>query len=99
MKVAIVDYGMGNLGSVRRALSELHAEVDLATAPEQLHAADRIILPGVGSFSDGMAGLSRHGWVDALREQVQVRGKPLLGICLGMQLLASRGRDRKSTRL
>lgn len=93
MKVAIVDYGMGNLGSVRRALSGLHAEVDLATDPEQLQAADRIILPGVGSFSDGMAGLSRQGWIEALREQVQVRGKPLLGICLGMQLLASRGSE------
>ena len=93
MKVAIVDYGMGNLGSVRRAMIELHATVEIASNPEQLAEADRIILPGVGSFSDGMASLSQYGWVDALRKQVQICGKPLLGICLGMQLLSTQGSE------
>lgn len=91
MTVAIVDYGMGNIGSVRRALLQLQVKVEIAFHPEQLSNAERIILPGVGNFSDGMAKLSGADWVEALREQALVREKPLLGICLGMQLLASRG--------
>lgn len=97
MKVAIVDYGMGNLGSVRRALGELRATVTIAANPEALTGVDRIVLPGVGSFADGMAGLARHGWIEALQEQVRVRGIPLLGICLGMQLLATRGSEGSDT--
>jgi len=97
MKVAIVDYGMGNLGSVRRALDELNARTEIISDPKSLAAADRIILPGVGSFSDGMASLQQGGWVEALREQVLTRGKPLLGICLGMQLLSSQGCEGAST--
>lgn len=93
MKVAIVDYGMGNLGSVSRALAELGAQVHIADHPEQLSAADRIVLPGVGSFADGMTHLSACGWDDAIREQTGTVGKPLLGICLGMQLLASSGTE------
>ncbi|HET7298631.1 MAG TPA: imidazole glycerol phosphate synthase subunit HisH, partial [Burkholderiales bacterium] len=89
MKVAVIDYGLGNLGSVRRAIAELGAEPVLADKPEQLASADRVILPGVGSFADGMALLRERGWVGALRET----GKPVLGICLGMQLLASRGTE------
>ena len=93
MKVAVIDYGLGNLGSVRRAIAELGAEPILADKPEQLAAADRVILPGVGSFADGMALLRERGWVGALRET----GKPVLGICLGMQLLASRGTEGGDT--
>ena len=89
MKVAVIDYGLGNLGSVRRAVAELGAEPVLADKPEQLASADRVILPGVGSFADGMALLRERGWVGALRKT----GKPVLGICLGMQLLASRGTE------
>ena len=93
MKVAVIDYGLGNLGSVRRAIAELGAEPVLADKPEQLAAADRVILPGVGSFADGMALLRKRGWVGALRET----RKPVLGICLGMQLLASRGTEGGDT--
>lgn len=89
MKVAVIDYGLGNLGSVRRAIAELGSEPVLADKPEQLASADRVILPGVGSFADGMALLRERGWVGALRET----RKPVLGICLGMQLLASRGTE------
>lgn len=91
MKVAIIDYGMGNLGSVRRALDELDAETVIVSRPEQAASADRLVLPGVGSFADGMASLNDSGWTAAIREQVVDKGKPLLGICLGMQLLAYRG--------
>lgn len=92
MKVAIIDYGMGNLGSVRRALEQLGAEADIADDPAQLDNADRIILPGVGSFADGMRHLQRDGWSEALL-RLAGEGRPLLGICLGMQLLASAGSE------
>jgi len=92
MKVAIIDYGMGNLGSVRRALEQLGAEAEIVDTPEQLEDADRIILPGVGSFADGMRHLNRDGWTEALI-RLTGEGKPLLGICLGMQLLASEGSE------
>lgn len=91
MKVGIVNYGMGNLGSVRRAFEDLGASVFVATHPSALHDADRIVLPGVGAFSHGMAKLQAGGWCAVLRELVSDRQRPLLGICLGMQMLASRG--------
>lgn len=93
MRVAIIDYGMGNLGSVSQALAGLGAQPLIADRPEQLVDAARIVLPGVGSFADGMIHLEERGWIDAIREQV-ADGKPLLGICLGMQLLASHGTER-----
>lgn len=92
MKVAIVDYGMGNLGSVSRALAELGAEPFVAATPEGLADAERIIVPGVGNFAEGMDRLANGGWIETLRRQV-ADGLPLLGICLGMQLLASRGTE------
>jgi glutamine amidotransferase len=93
MRVAVVNYGMGNLGSVRRALEDLGVEAILAGHPGVLDDADRIIVPGVGAFGEAMAALRQGGWVDALRRQVHEEGKPLLGICLGMQLLASIGEE------
>lgn len=87
----IVDYGMGNLGSVKRALEECGATVFISDDPVNCARADHIVLPGVGAFSDGMAALSGGGWVDALRTAVQTDNIPLLGICLGMQLLANKG--------
>lgn len=91
MKVAVINYGMGNLGSVCRALGELNAQVLVADHPAALWDAERIILPGVGGFSEGAAHLHSAGWTEEIRRQVLERHKPLLGICLGMQLLASRG--------
>jgi glutamine amidotransferase len=92
MKVAVIDYGMGNLGSVCRALTKLGAAAFIADQPGQLDSAQQILLPGVGSFGDGMKNLVRGGWVDAIQNAV-ASAKPLLGICLGMQLLASRGTE------
>lgn len=91
MNVAIIDYGMGNLGSVRRAFEECHANVLVITQPEELKMVDRIVLPGVGAFADAMSNLQSAGWIDALKECVQERRIPLLGICLGMQVLADKG--------
>jgi glutamine amidotransferase len=91
--IAIVDYGMSNLRSVRNALELLGANVVTATAPPQLAGATKIVLPGVGAFGDAMANLRAGGWVEALDAEVRKNKKPFLGICLGMQLLAERGTE------
>jgi len=93
VKVAIVNYGMGNLGSVRRALEDLGVEPFIADHPSALLDANRIVLPGVGAFSEGMSRLQDGGWVQAIRQLVQMDRKPLLGICLGMQMLAGAGEE------
>lgn len=92
MKVAIVDTHISNIGSVRRAIEELGAEPVIAEGPEALADADRIVLPGVGSFARGMQRLEESGLAAAIRREAAA-GKPLIGICLGMQLLASRGTE------
>lgn len=89
MKVGVIDYGVGNLGSVMRALEELRVMPVLVTRAVDLHAVDSLILPGVGSFSDCVRLLKDGSWFQALEDEVQGRKKPLLGVCLGMQLLAS----------
>lgn len=97
MKVAIINYGMGNLGSVRRAFEEIGAEAIIVNHPSSLYEVNRVVLPGVGAFSEGMAHLSHGGWIDALGDIVTTQGKPLLGICLGMQMLASVGYEGEQT--
>jgi glutamine amidotransferase len=84
--IALVDYGIGNLRSVEKALGAVGAEVVLTSDPVAILAADKVVLPGVGAFGDGMAGLATRGLIEPLKELVW-RGTPLLGICLGMQLL------------
>lgn len=91
MKVAIVNYGICNLASVRRALEDIGAEPYISDHPSTLCDADKIVLPGVGAFAEGMKQLHDAGWVDVLHDLVIQRRKPLLGICLGMQMLASIG--------
>ena len=83
--IAIVDYGVGNLFSLASSVRSLGAEVRVTREAEDLRAADRILLPGVGAFADAMDKLRATGLVPVLREQAAVT--PLLGICLGMQLL------------
>lgn len=90
-KTLIVDYGMGNLCSVKRALEECGANVILSDDPAVCALADHIVLPGVGAFADGMVAIRDGGWIDALRTAALEDKIPLLGICLGMQLLADKG--------
>lgn len=88
MKVGVIDYGVGNLGSVMRALEELRVAPVLINRAIDMHATDCLILPGVGNFADCVRLLSEGGWIDALRQEVQGYERPLLGVCVGMQLLA-----------
>ncbi|MGH2877896.1 MAG: imidazole glycerol phosphate synthase subunit HisH [Solirubrobacteraceae bacterium] len=94
--VAIVDYGMGNRRSVQRALERAGADVRMAHDASGLRGADGLVLPGVGAFPEGMVRLRRRGLDEAAREAVAA-GVPLLGICLGMQLLFERSSEHEPT--
>jgi glutamine amidotransferase len=87
-RVAIVDYGMCNLDSVRRAFEEVGARAYVTDEPAELGRADRIVLPGVGAFPNAMRNLRERGLDDALAKYVIDEAVPFLGVCLGMQLLA-----------
>lgn len=86
--VTIVDYGSGNLLSVARALEHVGATARLSHDPAEIESAERLLLPGVGAFADGMQGLREHGLIEPIRRYA-ASGRPLLGICLGMQMLSS----------
>jgi imidazole glycerol-phosphate synthase subunit HisH len=103
MSVAIIDYGSGNLHSARKAFERaarengLSCEVSVTARPEDVLAADHVVLPGVGAFADCRRGLSRvSGMVEALNEAVRKRGRPFLGICVGAQLMATRGLEHEA---
>jgi len=91
-QVTLVDYGLGNLFSVAQALKFCGAEVSLASTPEGVKAADFLVLPGVGAFGAGMDALREKGLDQAVCEAAR-SGKPLLGICLGMQLMFAKGHE------
>ena len=100
MTVAIIDYGSGNLRSAAKALERAARETGCAAAivvtadAEEVRRAERVVLPGVGAFGDCRRGLDRlPGMVEALEEAVRRRGRPFLGICVGMQLMARVGRE------
>ena len=104
MSVAIIDYGSGNLHSAAKAFERAaresgHAQpIGVTSDPETVRRADRVVLPGVGAFADCRRGLDRlPGMVEALSETVLRRGQPFLGICVGMQLMAERGREYETT--
>ena len=104
MHVAIIDYGSGNLHSAAKAFERAVREcgsplaVKVTCSPEDVRAAERIVLPGVGAFADCKQGLlAIPGMVEALEESVRARGKPFLGICVGLQLMAERGLEHGLT--
>jgi imidazole glycerol-phosphate synthase subunit HisH len=104
MHVAIIDYGSGNLHSAAKAFERAAREeasplaVKVTSRPEEVRDAERIVLPGVGAFADCRNGLARiPGMVEALEESVRMRGKPFLGICVGLQLMAERGLEHGVT--
>ena len=90
--VSIIDYGIGNIMSVRRGFEYCGAKVMLASTEDEILAADRLVIPGVGAFRNGMDALIRLGFVDAILAKAQL-GTPILGICLGMQLLFSQSNE------
>jgi len=87
--ITIVDYQMGNLHSVKRAFNRLGVEVNIASKPSEILSAKKLILPGVGHFGKAMDHLKETGLIDALNEAVLVEKTPVLGICLGMQLMST----------
>ena len=104
MTVAIINYGSGNLHSAakafeRAARASKHVQpIVITNDPDTVRKADRIVLPGVGAFADCRRGLNAlTGMVEALNESVRARGRPFLGICVGMQLMAERGREYEVT--
>lgn len=84
--IALVDYGMGNIRSVSKAIEAVGGEVFITQNPEEIRKAKAIVLPGVGAFRDCMSNLTELGILDTVREEI-LKGKPYLGICLGMQIL------------
>ena len=104
MKVAIIDYGSGNLRSAQKAFeraareAEIEADCKLVRDAEAVLRADKIVLPGVGAYADCRAGLDAvDGMAEALIEAVQQKAKPFFGICVGMQLMATRGLEKTVT--
>ena len=86
MKIAIIDYGMGNLHSAAKALEKVGAQVKVTSDPELVRQADKVILPGVGAFGDCMKNLNERGLAPVIHEVIAA-GKPFLGICVGLQML------------
>jgi imidazole glycerol-phosphate synthase subunit HisH len=104
MKTVIIDYGSGNLHSAQKAFEraahdhKIKAQIIVSNRPEDLEKAERIVLPGVGAFKDCRNGLlAIEGLREALQTQVITHGKPILGICVGMQLMATRGVEHEVT--
>jgi len=85
--ITIIDYGMGNLGSIRNMLKKIGADSEITAEPARIAAATKLVLPGVGAFDAGMENLDKSGLVPLLNERVRRDEVPVLGICLGMQLM------------
>jgi len=94
-KITIVDYGLGNIGSITNMLNKIGYSTNIANCKEQVLKAEKLILPGVGSFDQAMNNLSERDLIGALNCQVCERGVPILGICLGMQIMTNRSGEGK----
>lgn len=92
-RLVIVDYGMGNLNSVKRTLEKLKVEAVISSQPEDIENSDKLILPGVGHFGKAMSNLKELRLLDSLNSAALIDKKPILGICLGMQLLAEKSEE------
>jgi glutamine amidotransferase len=97
VKVGIIDYGVGNLASVKKALEEIGVNTLVIDQARQMGCADKYILPGVGNFTNCKQCLDKSGWTEAISEEVLGRKRPLLGICVGMQLLADTSTEGAAT--
>lgn len=93
----VIDYGMSNLASLTRGMARCGVHAQISADPATISQADQLILPGVGAFAEGMSNLRQRGLFDPIREAVLQDGKPILGICLGMQLMASSGSEGRET--
>lgn len=85
--IAIIDYGLGNLGSIKKMFERLKVHSQIVSDPKQLLSYNKAILPGVGHFREGIQNLKSKGWVESLEDFALTQKKPILGICLGMQLM------------
>src|ERR1035437_2810474 len=94
--ISIIDYGMGNLGSVKRKLDRIGVRSVITSNAEEIKNSDKIILPGVGHFTKAVSEIKRRGLWEPLSEQVLTAKKPILGICLGMQLMAKESEEGNS---
>src|SRR4030042_6328116 len=96
-KIGIINYEMGNIMSIQSALDYLGVKNNIVNSPSELTKYPKYILPGVGSFNEAIKNLNRLGFVDAIKDAVNIRKKSILGICLGMQLLAALGEEDGSS--
>ena len=92
-KIAIIDYGMGNLRSVQKKLIRIGANVEILSDPKEILSSDKLVLPGVGHFYNGVKKLKESGVWDVLNQKVLIDKTPILGICLGMQLMAKHSEE------
>jgi len=96
--IVIIDYNMGNLRSVQKAFEQVGCEAMISNNHELIKSADKIVLPGVGSFKDGIKNLNDLGLISLLDEEIIEKKKPFLGICLGMQLIANKSYENGETK-
>jgi len=95
--IVIIDYNMGNLRSVQKAFEKIGSTVVITNNHKDIQCADKIVLPGVGAFKDGMKHLKELGLIELLNEEIIVKKKPFLGVCLGMQLIAKESQENGKT--
>jgi imidazole glycerol-phosphate synthase subunit HisH len=90
--ISIINYDMGNIGSIANMLKKIGVAANIVNTPEEIAEADKLILPGVGAFDSGMTNLANAGFIEVLQEKVQ-SGTPILGVCLGMQLMSMQSEE------
>lgn len=97
--IAVIDYGVGNVSSIINMLKKIGVPANAASETSQIEMADKIILPGVGAFDAGMQKLNKSGLTEVIKDQAEKKQKPLLGICLGMQMLGRKSEEGKDSGL